>query len=141
MGKKLELQEILDDMTLLTDCSLKNCKNNRKQLVAEITRRWKEGILVSEWTGQTIHPTDVEGYDEHVKAEMARLTAPILTAMMIQKVKKYARRKIKMIFHITGFPDAVRFMKNRLHHVNQVPEYILRSNRYADLFQGKPSIE
>ena len=68
---------------------------------------------------------------------MARLTAPILVATMIQKVRKYAKRKIGMVFHITGYPDAVRWWKNRLHNINRVPEYIVRHPRFSDLFNGK----
>ena len=137
LGKNLQLQELLDDMTLLTNTSMKNCKNNRKHVLEESEARWKEGTLESEWTGQTISPTDDEGFREYIKAEMARLTAPILIAHMIRVVKKYAARKIAVVFHITGYPDSVRFFKNRLHHCNEIPTYVRQHTRYADLFQGK----
>ena len=94
---------------------------------------------MSEWTGQLIHPEDEEAFDEYCKAEIARLNAPILMATMIRMVQKYAKRKIGVKFFITGYPDAVRYMKSRLHHINQVPEYIRRHTRYADLFAGKYS--
>ena len=94
--------------------------------------------MVSEWTGNAIHPTDEEGFREYIKAEMARHTAPILIAHMIKVVKKYKKRKIAVVFHITGYPDSVRFFKNRLHHCNHIPTYIRQHARYADLFEGKP---
>ena len=123
-------------MTLLTDTSLRHCKNNRRALLEEIDRKWRCGELVSEWNGKFIDPNDEEAYDEYVRAEIARLTAPILMAHMVRFVQKYEKRKIAVVFHISGYPDAVRFFKNRLHHVNQVPEYILRHPRYSDLFKG-----
>ena len=46
LGEKLELQEILDDMTLLTAISEKNCKNDRKALLEDMEFRWKNGELI-----------------------------------------------------------------------------------------------
>jgi len=136
LGQKLELQELLDDMTLLTDCSLSNCKNNRNAVFNNVEERWKEGRLFSEWTGDIVPSDDEEAYNEFCKAEMARLNAPVLLAKMIQTVRKYKKRKIAMVFHITGYPESVRFFKNRLHHLNPVPEYCLRHPRFEALFEG-----
>ena len=136
LGKKLELQEILDDMTLLTDVSLNNCKNNRKAMLMSAEEKWKEGRLYSEWTGEIIPSEDEDQFNDYCKAEIARFNAPVLLAAMIQKVKKYKKRKIAMVFHITGYPESVRFFKNRLHHINPIPEYCRRHPRFEGLFQG-----
>ena len=137
LGHKLELQELLDDMTLLTDCSLSNCKNNRHALLSGAEERWKEGRLYSEWTGQIVPEEDEYAFEEYCKAEIARFNAPVLLARMYQTVKKYRKRKIAMIFHITGYPESVRFFKNRLHHINPIPEYCRRHPRFEALFEGK----
>ena len=136
LGQKLELQSLIDEMTLLTDASVNNCKNNRKNVINFAREKWQANTLVSEWTGRLIPSTDEEGFNDYCKAEIARLNAPILMAQMIKLVKKMEKRKIAVIWHITGYPDSVRFFKNRLHHLNQVPEFILRHPRYADLFEG-----
>lgn len=137
LGNKIALQGLLDEMTLLTDTSLNNCKNDRKEVLDFARAKWQDGMLISEWTGKLIPSDDEEGFTEYCKAEVARLNAPILTATMIKLVKKLAKLKIAVIWHITGYPDAVRYFKNRLHHLNQVPDYILRHPRYESLFEGK----
>ena len=43
LGSKLPLQNLLDDMTLLTNTSIKNCKNNRKSVLENSESKWKEG--------------------------------------------------------------------------------------------------
>ena len=47
LGTKLQLQDLLDDMTLLTNTSVKNCKNNRKSIFENSELKWKEGKIVS----------------------------------------------------------------------------------------------
>ena len=123
-------------MTWLTSVSQRNCKNDRTSLLEKARRAWKNGKLYSDWTGETIAPNDQAKFDEYIRNEIARLSAPILLANMIQKVKKYAKMKVAIIWHHTGYTDAVRWAKNRLHHCNQISEFIRESPRYKDLFEG-----
>ena len=46
LGNPLELQSLMDDMTLLTSTSARNCKNNRKHVCEESEAKWKEGKRV-----------------------------------------------------------------------------------------------
>ena len=122
-------------MTLLTSVSQRNCKNDRTVLLEKSRRAWKENRLYSDWTGEHIDPNDKASFDQFIKNEFARLSAPILMANMIQKVKKYAKLKIGIIWHSTGYTDLVRWAKNRLHHCNQISDFIRNSPRYKDLFE------
>ena len=123
-------------MTWLTSVSARHCKNDRTNLLEKSRRAWKKGTLYSDWTGETIAPNDQAKFDEYVRNEMARLSAPILLANMIKIVKKYAKMKVAIIWHHTGYTDSVRWAKNRLHHCNQISDFIRNSPRYRELFEG-----
>ena len=68
--------------------------------------------------------------------EVERFRAPVLTAAMIKLVKKMAQYKIKVIFHITGVPEAIRFFKQRLHHINDISPSMREHPHYRELFEG-----
>lgn len=123
-------------MTWLTSVSSQNCKNDRARLLEKSKSAWKAGRLYSDWTGKHIDPNNTKEYNDYVKDEMARLSAPILLANMIKKVKEYAKQKIAIVWHYTGYTDFVRWAKNRLHHCNQISSFIRNSPRYRDLFEG-----
>ena len=128
-------REIVDDMTWLTSVSAGNCKNDRTGMIKKSKKKWETGRLYSDWTGELIDSNDENAYNEYIRNEITRLSAPILIANMIRMVKKYAKMGISIVWHHTGYTDLIRWAKNRLHHCNQISDFIRQSPRYKDLFE------
>ena len=98
-----------------------NCKNDQKSTFNHNNKLWKEGQLVAWWNGKPIHPDDEETFQRYQRHELERLRSPVLLAAMVDMVKRWGQKKIAVIFHITGVPEATRFFKQRMNHINTIP--------------------
>ena len=119
---------------------MNHCKNDQKSKTLHNERLWKRGELIAWWNNQPIDPNDKSSYDKYQEVEIERYKAPVLTAAMIKLVKKMAKLKIKVIFHITGVPEAIRYFKQRLHHINDIAPVMRNHPHYQELFEGASTI-
>ena len=142
LGQKILVKDLKNEMTHLTNLSLRHCKNNQKATLNHKTKLWKEGRLDAWWIGKDvlIDPNDEESFNEHMRYEMERFRAPILLAAMIDLVERYAKFKIRFLFHISGEIEAMRFFKQRLCHLENISPTMRTHPEFQDLFKGKTSI-
>ena len=120
--------------------SLDHCKNDQKSTILHNEKLWAEGKLVAYWNNEIIHPKDRASFEKFQEAELARFKAPVLTAVMIDLVKRMEKKKIKVIFHITGVPEAIRYFKQRLHHLNDIEPIMRNHPKYRDLFKNATTV-
>ena len=122
---------------------MNHCKNDQKSGTSHNAKLWKRGELTAWWTGQNpkvIDPNDHDMFNKYQELDMEKYRAPVLTAAMIALVKRMEKLKIKVIFHITGVPEAIRFFKQRLHHLNDISTVMREHPQYRDLFQGAKTV-
>ena len=140
LGQKYSLKSLKNEVKTLTSLSLRHCKNDQKGIMEHTERLYKKGMLEAWWTGKPITYGDDESFKQQQRFELERLKAPVLMAAMIDMVQRLAHMKIRVIFHITGVPEASRFFKQRLNHLNTITSFIRDHPHYRDLFKGANSI-
>ena len=142
-GQKIFVKDLKSEMTQLTALSIKHCKNNQKASLHHTTKLWAEGRLEAWWLGKNVFvdPSDQTAFNTFQRYEMERFRAPVLLAAMIDLVQRYAKLKIRFLFHISGEIEAMRFFKQRLAHLNSISPTMRRHPEYSGLFKGKTSVQ
>ena len=142
-GHRFYVKDLKNEMTTLTNLSFRHCKNNQKQSLEHKKKLWKEGRLDAWWKGNDvlIHPEDEESFNIHKQYEYERFRAPILLAAMIDLVQRMSKFKIRILFHVTGEIEAMRFFRQRLNHLNYISPKMRDHPEFSDLFKGKSSVQ